>query len=148
MDRLTCKYDRDNVLREMCTFDRESDIEADDCLTCHEYCNNKDMNCERCAIQKAFDKLAEYERLEEQGLLLKLPCKVGDAVYAITRNFISEYRIRNFICYDNGNIFFDWKCIKGIYKNVKGFHIDDIGKTVFLTKEEAEQELKRLESAE
>lgn len=71
MSRLTCKYDRDNVLKDMCTFDRESNVEADDCLTCFEYCNNKDMNCEKCAIQKAFDKLAEYEELEEKGLLLK-----------------------------------------------------------------------------
>ena len=93
-------------------------------------------------------ELKELRELEEQGLLLKLPCKIGDTVYSITRDFISEYNIRNFICYDNGNIFFDWKCVKGIYLNIKGFHIDDIGKTVFLTKEEAEQELKRLESAE
>ena len=28
-------------------------------------------------------KLAEYEDLEEQGLLIKLPCKVGDKVYTI-----------------------------------------------------------------
>ncbi len=27
------------------------------------------------------NKLAEYEDLEEQGLLLKLPCKVGDTIY-------------------------------------------------------------------
>lgn len=94
------------------------------------------------------EKLKQYEDLEEQGLLVKLPCKVGDIVYQITRDFISEYQIRNFKCYDNGNIFIDWKCIKGIYKNVMGFHIDDIGKKVFLTKEAAEEELKRLESAE
>lgn len=28
-------------------------------------------------------RLAEYEDLEEQGLLLRLPCNVGDTVYAI-----------------------------------------------------------------
>lgn len=30
---------------------------------------------------KAYFKLKEYEDLEEQGRLLKLPCKVGDTVY-------------------------------------------------------------------
>lgn len=30
---------------------------------------------------KASEKLAEYEDLEEQGLLVRLPCKVGDIVY-------------------------------------------------------------------
>lgn len=29
------------------------------------------------------DKLAEYEDIEEQGLLLKLPCKVGDTIYLV-----------------------------------------------------------------
>ena len=107
---------------------------------------NDDGGCiNGCIVPKLYKYLAEYEDLEEQGLLLKLPCKVGDTVYSITRDFISEYNIRNFICYDNGNIFFDWKCVKGIYLNIKGFHIDDIGKTVFLTKEAAEKELERLE---
>lgn len=30
---------------------------------------------------KASEKLAEYEDLEEQGLLVRLPCKAGDIVY-------------------------------------------------------------------
>lgn len=31
----------------------------------------------------AIEKCADYEDAEEQGLLLKLPCKVGDTVYVI-----------------------------------------------------------------
>lgn len=31
------------------------------------------------------DKWLEYKQLEEQGKLLKLPCKVGDIVYSIFR---------------------------------------------------------------
>lgn len=31
----------------------------------------------------AADKLADYEDAEEQGLLVRLPCKVGDTVYRI-----------------------------------------------------------------
>ena len=92
---------------------------------------------------------AEIQRIinsqKGTGFLLELPCKVGSKVYQITRNFISEYRIRNFICYDNGNIFFDWECIEGIYVNVHGFHIDEIGKNVFLTKAEAEKALEEME---
>ena len=33
--------------------------------------------------ESAYKKLAEYEDLEEHGLLLRLPCKVGSTVYAI-----------------------------------------------------------------
>ena len=87
MSRLTCKYDGINTLREMCTFDRESDIEADDCLNCEEYCDTMDAlggDCDNCAIQRAFNKLAEYEDLEEQGLLLKLtPIKDFEEYYAV-----------------------------------------------------------------
>lgn len=102
--------------------------------------------CDDCAFSlEICERLAHYEDLEEQGLLLKLPCKVGDVVYQITRNFVSEFRIRKIDHYDNGNIFFDWTLVYGIYKNVAGFHIDEIGKTVFLTKEEAEAKLKEME---
>lgn len=33
--------------------------------------------------ESAYKKLAEYETLEEQGLLLRLPFNVGSMVYAI-----------------------------------------------------------------
>lgn len=32
------------------------------------------------------EKLATYEDLDEQGLLLKLPCKFGDTIYRIYEN--------------------------------------------------------------
>lgn len=130
---------------------RNADGSVESAIDCQNGCQyitcslEEGIQCKHECEADIYLKLAEYEDLEEQGLLLKLPCKVGDTVYSITRDFISEYNIRNFICYDNGNIFFDWKCVKGIYLNIKGFHIDDIGKTVFLTKEAAEKELERLE---
>lgn len=34
-------------------------------------------------LYPAIEKLATYEDLEEQGLLVRLPCKVGDDVYII-----------------------------------------------------------------
>lgn len=87
-----------------------------------------------------YDRLGEYEDLEEQGLLLRLPCKIGDIVYSVTRNFVSEYMICSIEKYNEG-FFFNWRCEKGIYINVRGFTDYDIGKTVFLTKEQAEQAL-------
>lgn len=67
-------------------------------------------------------KLAEYEDLEEQGLLLKLPCKVGDTVYCIMTG----------LSYKNPYIF----KMKFDYELMKHF-----GKRVFLTREEAEAAL-------
>ena len=94
-------------------------------------------------VGKVVDKLASYEDLEEQGLLLRLPLKIGDTVYSVTRDFISEYTICGIGKYNEG-FFFNWKCEKGIYINVRGFTEYDIGETVFLTQAEAEQKLKEL----
>lgn len=94
-------------------------------------------------IVEFLKELQEYRNLEEQGLLLKLPCKVGDVVYQITRDIVSEFRIKTFVC-DNKTFFFHWECIKGIYKNVVGFHSSRIGVDVFLTKAEAEKALEKM----
>ena len=40
-----------------------------------------DNNCN--LVNEVCKKLAEYETLEEQGLLVRLPCKVGDTMYDI-----------------------------------------------------------------
>lgn len=99
-------------------------------------------DCEE--IDAVYRKLKDYEDAEEQGLLLRLPCKVGDAVYQITNGFISEYEITSAVIYPY-NILFKWVCTKGIYKDLLGFNDFEIGKTVFLTREEAEVKLKEME---
>ena len=98
-------------------------------------------------------KLAEYEDLEEQGLLLKLPCKVGDTVWAIVnkgdyrRQHIGEFEITE-ISIKKINSYKKPRVHIGFIAGSVRRSLDTFGNTVFLTKEEAEQELKRLESAE
>ena len=94
---------------------------------------------------QVYFKLKDIEDLEEQGLLLRLPLKIGDTVYSVTRDFISEYKICSIEKYNEG-LFFNWKCEKGTYINIRGFTNHQIGKDVFLTKAEAEQKLKEKES--
>ena len=36
-------------------------------------------------FKEIVDRLAEYEDLEEQGLIVRLPCKVGDKFYLIEK---------------------------------------------------------------
>ena len=93
---------------------------------CKETC--EEWSCDFCPISEAIDKLADYEDAEEQGLLLRLPCKVGDTVYTIH----SVAPNRNMICeIDNVDKFFLMLSVAE----------ERFGKTVFLTKEEAEQAL-------
>lgn len=97
------------------------------------------------------ERLAEYEDLEEQGLLIRFPCKVGDTVYVPEKSLdiISEYVVDEItICknpFKSGGDFiicFGWDFISGSDSYMSGFEYSDIGKTVFLTYEDAEQKLK------
>ena len=110
-------------------------------------------------IGDVLGKLAEYEDLEEQGLLLRLPCKNWmDIVFGEQETFfgIDESYIENpirEITVDSADRFtwYDgWKTLvlKGTDENGLDweFSPEDIGKTVFLTKSEAEQKLKEMES--
>ena len=89
------------------------------------------------------EALGKYEDLEEQGLLLRLPIKVGDTVYVLCKNIITEKQVydvqyRGGITYQKGQ---RW------YVNIGGlvYYEMDFGKTVFFTQEEAEQKLKEKE---
>ena len=104
-----------------------------------------DNEYSKANFEKLLVKLGEYEDAEEQGLLLKLPCKVGDTVYYPENdiNFIFPVRISKIIVMDLELMQFD-----GCFFDCNGdpaieyeFDNDDFGKTVFLTKEEAEQAL-------
>lgn len=113
-------------------------------------CNAVYGNCaDNCKWEEeAWSKLVTYEDLEEQGLLLKLPCKLGDTVYEVQeiRKRIQPYTIIS-IHISRCSILFGWelKDGKGIYSTVNGFCDYAIGKTVFLTQEQAEQKLKEME---
>lgn len=96
------------------------------------------------------DALAEYEDLEEQGLLMRLPCKAGDTVYRVNAGAkqpiitmtVSEI---HFLCYKNERaVRFDT-----IGKEDMGescYRLEDIGRIVFLTREEAEKKLEELKN--
>ena len=71
-----------------------------------------------------------------------LPCKVGDLVYQVTRNFISEFRVRFVEIATCGNLFLHTDLISGIVYTGEVFSESDIGETVFLAREDAEKALK------
>lgn len=106
-------------------------------------------NCEEgyCAMEK----LAAYEDAEEQGLLLRLPCKVGDKLYRITP-YAKEPIITTHVLQINIKQFFNEKIIVRIdVMNKMGescYFLDDIGKKIFLSREEAEAKLAEMEGAE
>lgn len=101
-------------------------------------------------LQALINKLAAYEDAEEQGLLLRLPCNVGDTVYAFlsTCNYFTECQINKIelkpTLYGNTCYFLEPIGHRGcLYRCFE----DEFGKTVFLTKEEAEAKLKEMEGS-
>ena len=76
---------------------------------------------------KASEKLAEYEDLEEQGLLVRLPCKVGTEVY-----YILGIPNKMPCAID--------KCVFELSD------IDKIGESLFLTHKETEKKLEELKN--
>jgi hypothetical protein len=86
-------------------------------------------------------RLKEYEEAIEQGLMIELPCKAGTPIVRIIKH-----------CTHVGDFFFcdgcerrgeNGYCIPYLWE--RGFaycDIGDFGKTVFLTREEAEAALK------
>ena len=84
----------------------------------------------RLLTDEDVDKWEEYKDLEEQGRLIKLPCKVGDKVYSVECNKIKEYIVSDFDV-----------CMKGIYAYQGYTFIGEMGFSVFATKEEAEKAL-------
>lgn len=87
-------------------------------------------------------KLAEADR---DGRLVVPPCKVGDTVYEVTsRKTISEYRVKA-IRVELFCIFIEWDIVAGfVDKSIFGVSVDEIGKTVFLTREEADKALEAM----
>ena len=97
------------------------------------------------------EALGKYEDADEQGLLLRLPCKVGDIVWDNDFGKPCTYTITGFSFGTGGNYIDEPVSLKEVvcyYSNSTGsitgsFAISELGNTVFLTKAEAEQKLKK-----
>lgn len=92
-------------------------------------------------IKSLEEKIKNYEDLEEQGKLLKLPCAVGDTVYYLDR-FCSGTSLDCPRRPCEPCQYYKLEIYEGKFKLND---INDFGKTVFLTRESAEAALKELE---
>lgn len=92
---------------------------------------------------KVAEKLATYEDLEEQGLLVRLPCKVGDIMFRINKgakNPVIELTVTQI---DITTRSYNLEVIDRDCGELMCFK-NDIGKTIFLTREEAEKKLEEM----
>ena len=100
-------------------------------------------NCIKCAeeheqLAEWLEELKSYKDLEEQGLLVRLPCKVGDTMYDIVGKplRIVEHKVDAF------------------HIDKKGFHLQIINGVlekkqeakVYFSREEAEKKLEKMKN--
>lgn len=113
-------------------------------------------NCIKCAeehiqLVKWLEELKSYKDLEEQGLLVRLPCKVGDMVWDNDFGYPESYEIKAF-SYGYCDSYVEPDIEDEIifyYENYTdsitgAFPMSEIGKTIFLTHEEAEKKLEEM----
>ena len=116
--------------------------------------NRWECECDRCSKpyewkNDCIKKLAEYETAEEEGRLVVLPCKVSDTVFVIenTHIEISEiYKIEiKHTAFEDRTYYLEKLAKRGMLYR---YYNRDFGKTVFLTRKEAEKALKEIKKGE
>ena len=144
MERLTEKIGNTNCVKGC----------GSNCKYGFQHCRTEDWeNCK--TINDVIDKLTEYEDLEEQGRLIKLPCKVGDTVYVngvLGCGEAERYRVIRVDYHSTlgtgRNEFYIEALLCTDPDSSIAFYDKQFGKTVFLTKSEAEAKLKELRGGE
>ena len=126
--------------------DRESEPPKSNCVV------RRALRCIKMLVSEV-EQYKDYKDAEEKGLLLRLPCKVGDTVYQISENFIEPCTIETISLGNyvdrNGNycniaeIYYDRDDCPYVSTAI---YFTDIGETVFLTQAEAEQKLKEMKN--
>lgn len=133
-------------------------VKGADNLECREVCERQgDDGCKTCPIAKAFDRLAaiedtlgeEYDldelremvQAKRDGRCVVLPCKIDDDVYI---NLFGRTLDATVISISELASTPTYKAMYGI-RLCYIFKADDVGRTVFLTREAAEEALKARE---
>ena len=117
-------------------------------ITRRNLCRHNCCDGENCVtwLEKQFAKLNEYEEAKAEERLVVLPCKVGDNVYFLLQESDGEWYISSPIRITEIGTRGFWT---SAFPFEKPNAMDDFtswsefGKTVFLTREEAEKAVRR-----
>lgn len=149
-----CDYVSEFATKKGCNY-TSNEIMEGACMECE--CEVNLLYCLAVQAAELRERLKHYEDLKEQGRLIIPPCKVGDIVYALKGCFYLPHatQIKSTAILTceiiaikktkRGNFLLLKPLIEETF-NMRSasdwFSFLAVGKTVFLTKEEAEQALK------
>ena len=103
------------------------------------------INLAAQALRMKPDRLRELAEADKDGRVVVLPCKVGDTVFARLDNkskYVCECKVKQIVV---GNIGFVTFAPIGAPEREYDVSLRGFGKTVFLTREEAEKALQEME---
>lgn len=91
----------------------------------------------------SISRMVELMKADVEGRVVVLPCKVGDMVYFVTAKHILEFTVVGYAVDETG---ISWVYSEHVDKTghtyERTFSPDRIGKTTFLSREEAEKAMK------
>ena len=94
----------------------------------------------------SISRMVELMKADKDGRVVALPCKVGDMVYFVTAKHILEFTVVGYAVDETG---ISWVYSEHVDKTghtyERTFSPDRIGKTTFLSREEAEKALQEME---
>ena len=109
------------------------------------YCKySLDCNCTATDLQRERCDYLRYKQAEDEGRLVELPCKIGDTVYVAFPECIEEQQADYFEIFSKGEVVLN-TTITTIQRpwpsatRREHMDINQFGKTVFLTRKQAEQ---------
>lgn len=130
-------------------------LDGSGCGNCEHHEADTKFTC-RGLLEKAYERIKGYEELEEQGLLFKLPCNVGDIVYALwsiqtEQRYVvypAEVKEIRFGIYGNRRTV-KYRLEPISYRGrILDFYSDDFGNKLFLEESEAESALQKMNEME
>lgn len=131
-----CDYVSEFATKQGCNYTANEILEGA-CLECD--CEVNLLYCLAVQAAELRERLKYYEDLDEQGQLIRPPCKVGDIVYWQTPYGIEELTVDLIKIIGNQEIRIR---ARRFVKEIVYFSLEHFGKTVFLTREEAQAKLK------
>lgn len=124
-------------------------------LECGEYCDSCSQGAGNCkTVENMIKKLCDYEDLEEQGLLVRLPDDLNRVLYQINYRWTkcTKYGERRnkceiYSCERECDSREEYYIVEVDLRYIRiGNYYDRLGKFLFFTREEAEKKLEEIQN--
>lgn len=131
------------------------DVWQSDCYRCEKLPNWKAKVIDRLAAIEDIlgddydlDRLKELVEADREGKCVLLPCKVGDKLYKISENGVKEVVVQSIVFMLSHTVNHLTVHVANERGAMTEIETKDFGKTVFLTREEAEAALEKMKEGE